>query len=149
MTAASSGEMTMNRAKYSVRPVFFLALLGIAMLFCGCDAGSNGPITSDLSTGEGYKIKLASSVASVKVGGKATLTAVIFEPDGSPIRDDEDVYFSSSENGALSDDSVKTLGGTAVVTYTAGEHAMRFDTITASCHGAISSVQVDIVPENF
>ena len=127
---------------------------GIAMLcalavFAGCDAGSNGPVATDLSTGSGYRIQLASSFNSVKVGGSSTLTVVIFEPDGTPIRDGEDVSFASSEKGSFSDNTVKTSGGTAVVTYTAGDYPMKYDSVSATCHGATAVLQILIVPENY
>ncbi|HNX74900.1 MAG TPA: hypothetical protein PLM07_15475 [Candidatus Rifleibacterium sp.] len=131
---------------------FFVA--GIALIFAlavlsGCDAGSNGSVATDLSSGSGYRIQLASSLESVKVGGSSTLTVVVFEPDGTPIRDGEEVSFASSEKGSFSDNTVKTSGGTAVVTYTAGDYPMKYDSVSATCHGATAVLQIVIVPENF
>ncbi len=135
---------------YSSRKTSLLFALVLALAaICGCDAGSNSPVTTDLSTGPGYKIQLASSLSSVKVGATTTLTAVIFEPDGTPIRDGEEVSFGSSEKGSFSDNPVKTSGGTAVVIYTAGDYPMKYDSVTASCHGATAQLQIVIVPENF
>lgn len=135
---------------YSCRKVslLFTLMLAIAAV-CGCDAGSNSPVATDLSTGNGYKIQLASSLSSVKVGATTTLTAVIYEPDGTPIRDGEEVHFGSSEKGSFSDNPVKTSGGTAVVTYTAGDFPLKFDSVSASCHGATAQLQIEIIPEGF
>ncbi len=131
----------MNPTKVSFKTAFLVLVVVSIFVLSGCDAGSNNPVASDISSGNGYKIQLASSSESVKVGGTTTLTAVIFEPDGSPIRDGQKVYFSSSEKGSFSDQNVETSGGTAVVTYTASEN-IGFDTVTATCQGAISSRQI-------
>ncbi|MDD3146374.1 MAG: hypothetical protein PHD82_03645 [Candidatus Riflebacteria bacterium] len=128
--------------------LFSLAVIASLSFLSGCDAGSNDPVATAVSTGNGYKMQLAASLTSVRVGGTSTLTAVVFEPDGSPIRDGEEVFFAA-ERGKFSDDSVKTSGGTAVVTFTAGENPLNLETVTATCHGAISSLQIIIVPEKF
>lgn len=131
----------MSSLKFFIKVASFLLVLAFLPLLTGCDAGSNSPVATDLSAGNGYKISLASSIDTVKTGGTSTLTVVIFEPDGSPIRDGEKVYFASSLKGTFSEDSIETSGGTAVVTYTASEN-IGLDTVTATCHGAISSRQI-------
>ncbi len=131
----------MSSFKVLIKIVVFSLVLVWLPVLTACDAGSNSPVATDLSAGNGYNIALAPSIETVKTGGTSTLTVVIFEPDGSPIRDGEKVYFASYLKGSFSDDSVETSGGTAVVTYTASEN-IGLDTVTATCHGAISSCQI-------
>lgn len=139
----------MNRFNVIVRIILLLAMFSSTIFLSGCDAGSNSPISTGLSAGSGYKIQLGSSLSSLKPGGTSALTAVVFEPDGSPIRDGESVVFTSSEKGSFAEDTVKTTGGTAVVVYTAGNYSYRFDTLTATCHGATANLQILISSENF
>ncbi len=125
-----------------------LLLLSLAILG-GCDGGSTGPVSTALSSESGYQIKLASSVEQVSVGGQSIISAVILEPDGSPIRDNEEVMFASSEGGSLSDNLVTTKGGQAMVTYTAGDTPMRYDNISATCRGAVAVIQVLVLPQTY
>ncbi len=131
------------------RVAAFLVLSAFFIIVSGCDAGSDGPTSSGLSSGSGYRIELAASHSTLKAGATPTLTVVVFEPDGAPIRDGVDVFFSSSLKGSFSDDSIKTAGGIAAVTYTAAEAPWREDQVSATCQGAIATVKIAIVAENF
>lgn len=137
-------QKTTLKSKISICFIIFSALL-----FVGCDGGSNNPVSTGISTGTGYKIQLASSVEMVSVSGSSVITAEIFEPDGSPIRDGEDVLFASSEGGTLSDTNVQTKNGKAVITYTAGDTPMRYDNISASCNGATAIIRIWVIPQTF
>lgn len=125
-----------------------LLLLSFAMLV-GCDAGSTGPVSTTLSSESGYRMQLASSVDQVAVGGQSIITAVIYEPDGSPIRDNEEVMFASSEGGSLSNNTVMTKGGQAMVTFTAGDTPMRYENISVTCRGAVAVIQVLVLPQTY
>lgn len=140
-----------NMSESGKKHIFIFAALAVIIcaIFTGCDAGSNGPIMTEAAGGSGYRIQMASSLDSIAVDGSTTITAVIFEPDGSPIRDNEDVLFASSEGGSFTDSVVKTANGQASVNYTAGNTPMKYDTITASCRGAIANIPVWILPANF
>lgn len=129
--------------------LFFCLLVTLAYGLNGCSSGSNSPVATDLSSGTGYRIKLASSLSTVTVSGSAVITAVIYEPDGSPIRDDEEVLFASSEGGSFSDSPVKTKSGTVSTVYTAGSTPMKYDSITASCRGAVAVLQVWVLPATY
>ena len=113
-----------------------------------CDSGSSGPVASPLSTGPGYNIQLAASSSALKPGATTTLTAVIYEPDGAPVRDGIDVFFDSSQEGSFSDNPVKTSGGMAVVTYTAGTAPWQLDKVSATCKGATANVEITLTSEN-
>ncbi len=130
----------MNR----IRLFLFSLLLSMLLVLPACDSGSSGPVTSPLSTGPGYNIQLAASDEDLMVGATTTLTAIIYEPDGAPVRDGVEVFFGSSLKGSFSDNPVKTSGGTAVVTYTAGDIHGYQDEVTASCKGAIARVNIAI-----
>lgn len=130
----------MNRMKL----VLFSLLLVMLLVLPACDSGSSGPVSSPLSSGPGYNIQLASSDGDLMVGATTTLTAVIYEPDGTPVRDGVDVFFGSSRKGSFSDNPVKTSGGKAVVTYTAGDVHGYQDEVTATCNGAIAKVNIAI-----
>ncbi len=134
----------MNRIK-----LFLFSLLLVALLvLSACDSGSSGPVASPLSSGQGYKIQLAASSSALKPGATTTLTAVVFEPDGAPIRDGIDVSFDSSQKGSFSDNPVKTSGGTAVVIYTAGTAPWQLDKVSATCRGATANVEITLTSEN-
>ena len=136
----------MNRiAKISLFSMF-LALL---IILPACDSGSSGPVASPLSIGPGYNIKVAASSSALKPGATTTLTAVIFEPDGTPIRDGIDVFFDSTQKGSFSDNPVKTSGGTAMVTYTAGTAPWQLDKVSATCKGATANVDITITSEGY
>ncbi|GAB4275061.1 MAG: hypothetical protein Kow0029_15890 [Candidatus Rifleibacteriota bacterium] len=133
----------------AVKIVLF-SLVAVCLFFTGgCSGGSNNPVSTELSTGAGYKIKLASSLENVTAGGSSIITAVIYEPDGSPVRDNEEVLFASGEGGSFSESTVTTKNGTASTIYTAGEASMKYDNITASCRGATAFIQVWILPATF
>ncbi|GAB1353627.1 hypothetical protein MASR1M12_23630 [Erysipelotrichia bacterium] len=134
----------MNR----IRLFLFSLLLSMLLVLPACDSGSSGPVTSPLSTGPGYKIQLGASSSALKPGATTTLTAVIFEPDGAPIRDGIEVFFDSSQKGSFSDNPVKTSGGTAVVTYTAGAAPWQLDKVSATCRGATANVEITLTSEN-
>ena len=119
------------------------------MLLSGCNAGSNNPVSSGFPAGSGYKINLTSAVNTVTAGATSVITAQIIEPDGSPVRDDQDVVFSSSIGGSFSDSPVKTKNGSVTVTYTAGDTPMQLDSISASCNGAIATIQIMVLPQTF
>lgn len=138
----------MNLQRF-IRVLIIVALVASGLVFPGCDGGGAGPITSSLSTEPGYKMLLASTVDRVSVGGQAVITARIYEPDGSPIRDDEEVLFASSEGGKLSEEKVTTKGGQAMVQFTAGDTPMRFDNISATCRGAMAIIQIWVLPQSF
>lgn len=131
------------------RKIFMALAILFAGSFVGCDGGATNPISTALSSETGYKIQLSSSIDTVSVGGKAIITATILEPDGSPIRDDETVFFASSEGGSFSDNPISTKNGQATVAYTSSDTPMRFDNITASCHGAIATINIWILPQSF
>ncbi|MDD2997990.1 MAG: hypothetical protein PHV05_02940 [Candidatus Riflebacteria bacterium] len=128
--------------------VVWLAV-AVCALIAGCDAGSNGPISTELSNGAGYKIALGSSAEIISVSADTVITAVIYEPDGSPIRDGEEVFFASSEEGEFADSPVNTKNGTAITTYKAGDAPMKYHTITVSCRGAVASINVMVTPSNY
>lgn len=138
----------MNQIAKHSRFFVFLLILVVSMI-SGCSGGANDPVSSSISSEPGYKIQLSSSVGTVSVGGQTVITARIFEPDGSPIRDDEQVIFASSEGGSFSDNNVTTKNGQAMTSFTAGDTPMRFDNITASCRGAVATVQVWVLPQIF
>jgi hypothetical protein len=121
-----------------------LLLLSLAMMV-GCDAGSTGPVSSGLSSETGYRINLASSVDMVSADSQSVITAVIIEPDGTPIRDNEEVMFACSQGGTLSDNLVMTKGGQAMVIFTAADIA-GYGIITATCRGAVADIKVVVVP---
>ena len=127
-----------------IKILLFSLLLAILLVLSACDSGSSGPVSSPLSSGPGYNIQLASSDGDLMVGATTTLTAVIYEPDGTPVRDGVDVFFGSSRKGSFSDNPVKTSGGKAVVTYTAGDVHGYQDEVTATCNGAIAKVNIAI-----
>ena len=125
---------------------FSIFLLVIATsIFAGCDGGSNNPVSSGISTEPGYRIQLASSFGTVAAGASSVITAKVYEPDGSPIRDGEEVIFASSEGGKFSEEKATTKDGVATVQYTAGEK-VGFDNISASCRGAVAIVLIVISP---
>ena len=132
----------MNRIKLFV----FSLLLGMLVVLSACDSGSNGPVATPLSSDHGYKIKLLAANRAVRAGGTTTLTVVVFEPDGAPIRDGVDVFFGSTQKGSFSDNPAKTSGGTAVLTYTAGETPVYLDKVSATCMGAIANLDIEITP---
>ena len=149
MKALQERNMFKYREKFHKLVILPLAAV-MCVFFAGCDAGSNGPETTGLSGGSGYRIELASSFESVAVGANTIFTAVIYEPDGMPIRDGEEVVFASTEKGSFSDVSVSTKGGTAVTTYTAeGEGPAKYHIVSVACHGAIASYKLVVTPENF
>ncbi len=127
-----------------IKILLFSLLLAMLLVLSACDSGSSGPVSSPLSSGPGYNIQLASSDGDLMVGATTTLTAVIYEPDGTPVRDGVDVFFGSSRKGSFSDNPVKTSGGKAVVTYTAGDVHGYQDEVTATCNGAIAKVNIAI-----
>ncbi|MFZ5952128.1 MAG: hypothetical protein ACOYXC_15595 [Candidatus Rifleibacteriota bacterium] len=136
--------------KYISRSIFLLiSVFSLALILNGCDGGGSSPVSSSISSEPGYKIQLGATADRVSVGGQAVITARIYEPDGSPIRDNEDVMFASSEGGKLSDEKVSTKDGQAMVVFTAGDTPMRFDNISASCRGAIATVQIWVLPQTF
>ncbi len=130
----------MNRIKLFL----FSLLLAMLLMLPACNSGASGPVATPLSSGQGYKIQLAASNSRLMAGATITLTAVIFEPDGAPIRDGIDVFFGSTQKGSFSDNPAKTSGGTAVVTYTAGETPGYQDRVSATCKGAIANLDIDI-----
>lgn len=130
----------MNR----IRLFLFSLLLVMLVVLSACDPGSSGPVASPLSTGPGYKIKLAASDEDLMVGATTTLTAIIYEPDGAPVRDGVEVFFGSSLKGSFSDNPAKTSGGKAVVSYTAGDIHGYEDEVTATCNGAIAKEKIAI-----
>lgn len=127
-----------------IKILLFSLLLAMLLVLPACDSGSSGPVASPLSSGPGYNIQLASSDGDLMVGATTTLTAVIYEPDGAPVRDGVDVFFGSSLKGSFSDNPVKTSGGKAVVTYTAGDIHGYEDEVTATCNGAIAKVNIAV-----
>lgn len=130
----------MNRMK-----LFLFSLLLVTLVVLpACDSGSSGPVASPLSTGPGYNIQIAASDEDLMVGATTTITAVIYEPDGAPVRDGVDVFFGSSLKGSFSDNPVKTSGGKAVVAYTAGDIHGYQDEVTATCNGAIAKVNIAV-----
>jgi len=126
----------------------FSLLLVTLVVLPACDSGSSGPVASPLSTGPGYNIQIAASDEDLMVGATTTITAVIYEPDGAPVRDGVDVFFGSSLKGSFSDNPVKTSGGTAVVTYTAGAAPWQLDKVSATCRGATANVEITLTSEN-
>lgn len=139
----------MNKIYFKFSKSLVLAVILAGALMVGCSGGSNDPVSSAISTEPGYKIQLAAAPGTVSVGGQAVITAKIYEPDGSPIRDNEPIIFASSEGGTFSDSDVTTKNGQAMVSYTAGDTPMRFDNVTASCRGAIATVQIWVLPQAF
>jgi len=130
----------MNRIKV----LLFSLLLAMLVVLPACDSGSGDPVASPLSTGAGYNIQLATSDEDLMVGATTTLTAIVYEPDGAPVRDGVEVFFGSSMKASFSDNPVKTSGGTAVVSYTAGDIHGYEDEVTATCKGAIAKVKIAI-----
>lgn len=140
----------MKKYRIKIRKIMsFICVLGLSLFLTGCDAGGNNPVATALSEGTGYKIQLASSVEMVSVRGSTVITAQVFEPDGSPIRDGETVFFATSEGGSLSDDEVETKGGQATITFTADDTPMRYENISASCRGANAVLQIWVLPQTF
>ena len=126
---------------------FSIFLLVIATsIFAGCDGGSNNPVSSGISTEPGYRIQLASSFGTVAAGASSVITAKVYEPDGSPIRDGEEVIFASSEGGKFSEEKATTKDGVATVQYTAGDKVGISDSISASCRGAVAILPIVISP---
>jgi hypothetical protein len=140
----------MKKIRVKIRKIIsFICIAGLSLFLTGCDAGGNNPVSTGLSEGPGYKIQLASSVEMVSVRGSSVITAQVFEPDGSPIRDGEKVLFATSEGGSLSDTEVETEGGKASITFTADDTPMRYENITASCRGATAVLQIWVLPQTF
>jgi hypothetical protein len=57
--------------------------------------------------------------------------------------------FTSSEGGSMSETETTTKNGQAMVTYTAGNIAMSFDNISASCMGAMANISIWVLPQTY
>ncbi len=141
---------------------FYFFILAIsATVLTGCGSSSNDPIVaSSLSEGSGYTIKMLSSVETVPPGGTALISAAVFNPEGKPVGDDEQVFFSSNLEGTfegLTDGVAKTKNGVATAIFKSPAtdsnadkpQASRANRIFASYKGALSYVEITMVSPSF
>lgn len=143
------GENKMVKICRAFNITLFLGMLiATCLVLSGCDAGSNNPTATELSTGTGYNIKIISYAEMVAVNGTNIITVAVFEPDGSPIRDNEDVIFACPDGGSFSESPVKTLNGQASTVYTADDTPNKYATIQVTCRGTGATIPIIIVPAN-
>jgi hypothetical protein len=147
--------------KHFVQFVGYLCFFSLAVILCGCNNGSNDPISSEEAiSGTGWKLRVSSSVQNVPPGGTALITAFVTDNAGLPVANEEDVIFSSSIEGTLEGTDagkVKTKGGVASVIYTApaqstnteNPKASRSNRIFASYRGALSYIEITLVATTF
>jgi hypothetical protein len=132
----------------------------ISFVLSGCGGSTNDPVSSDATSGTGYKINLGVSAQSVAPGGAAVISAMVFDPQGNPVPDGSLVLFSSSEGGTfegVSDGKSETTGGVATAIFKAPESSANADKpqpsktnrIFASFRGALGYVEIILVSSTF
>ena len=134
-----------------------VCLFGLAsILLSGCGSNSNDPIVSNLVSGNGYNIRMTASQETITPGGSVQVTAMVTDSTGTPVKDEEEVTFSASEEGTfegVSDGKAKTKNGAATAVFRAPTQAMNSDKpmpsrsnrIFAGYQGALSYVEVSLV----
>ncbi len=133
-----------------------LLLLALCLTVCsifhlaGC--GSNGPETSGIPSGSGYRISLSTSLTTVPLGGTTVIQALVIDGKGTPIADKERVMFSSNVGGTfeggIDASNSETNEGVAAIVYRAPmkntdkPSPPKMETISAAYGGAVSSIEI-------
>ena len=148
----------LNRIRLVLKSIF---LIGLSVVFlAGCGSSDNNPIVSDLISGNGFQIRMSSSAQNIGPGGSVQVTAMVTDSKGVPVKDDEEVTFSSSEEGTfegVSDGKAKTKNGAATAVFRAPSQATNSDKpqpsrsnrIFAGFQGALSYVEITMVSTTF
>ena len=137
--------------------LLFSCLLLIALcVLSGCGS-SNGPTSSGLPDGGGYRINISAAAQVVPPGGTTILQVYVVDSGGVPVKDGEIVLFSSNigatfdvGDSSLTAGQAKTLKGVAQVIYRAPTEATnpdvgnRSDLVSVSYLGAVSTVEIQM-----
>ncbi|HEY9069220.1 MAG TPA: hypothetical protein VIV61_03130 [Candidatus Ozemobacteraceae bacterium] len=141
--------------------------LAVFVLFCWCLVAlsgcgtSTGPSETDLSAGNGFRIRIAVSATQLVTGGSIQVYASVFDDQNQPVSDDTvPVIFSASEQGitwtSTGAGAEKLIGGeaTAVMKWedpSSGENAepSRSCLVTASYRGALAQTEIQLTANSF
>ncbi|HNW36211.1 MAG TPA: hypothetical protein PKM25_14830 [Candidatus Ozemobacteraceae bacterium] len=151
----------MKTASTVARTACSVCLLSLVLfVLSGCD-NSSGPSSSDLSSGQGFKIQIGVSNRTLANGGSIHVWASVSDDAGRPVTDDTvQVLFSAGEKGITwtdkdsgKEDLVNGVA-TAILEWvdpSSGDSAEpnRTCLVTASYKGAVAQIEIVLVANGF
>ena len=137
------------------RSFLLIVLLFICFLY-GCSDSS--PVATQVTSGEGFKIRMVISSDEISSGGSVSIDAYITSPNGSPVSDeDEAVSFTSTTSGMdFSDELCDVKSGVAHTILTWKDESSSDNPaapstaqIVASYRGALCMIQVMLIASSY
>ena len=102
-----------------------------------------------------HRVAISASDSQVSIGETSTITAIVTDVLGNPVKNSEVSFTSADLNVGLLDpaSAVTNSAGIASVTFTAGENATEFDEIQVTSHvegtGAVDSMILSVAERAF
>lgn len=139
-----------------VKGIMFLAIIVTTLFVCGCS--DEKPVIAQAATGDGYKIELKVNPGEIRDGGSVSIEAVITDPQGLPVPDeDKGVIFSCAQGGFDFEDQQCDIKSGSARTFATWKDESDSDDplssmttyITANYKGAYASCQVTLISKAF
>lgn len=139
---------------------YVICLIVTAVLFSGCSS-SDGPFSSELTVGDGYKVTMAGTQEQIYSGGRLQLFVTIRDPQGNPVPDEEKaVVFTSSLEGTTfegAEEGVADIKGGVANVVVAWEDASDDEArdapsymyVTASYRGAFATCKILAITDSY
>lgn len=139
---------------------YVICLIAAAVFFSGCGS-SDGPFSSELATGDGYRVNLSGTQEQIYSGGRLQLFVTVRDPQGNPIPDEEKaVVFTSSLDGTTfegAEEGVADIKGGVATVVVAWEDtsedeardAPSYMYVTASYRGAFATYKILAITDSY